>query len=50
MLTFKAYDGTLIRGTIVARVGKGVYLVAGETICTTYSDGLYRFTERDIVK
>ena len=46
---FRAYDRRLIYGKVLAIIGDGVYLVISSPLCATYSDGLYRFTDRNIV-
>lgn len=47
---FRAYDGRLIYGKVIAIIRDGVYLVSARPLCATYSDGMYRFTDRNIVR
>lgn len=49
--TFRTHDGRLITGKVVAVINRGAYLVVGnDSICCTYTDGLYRFSNRNIVR
>lgn len=47
---FKTYDGKLITGKVIA-VMPNCYLVVAETgVCTMYTDGLWRFTDSNVVR
>lgn len=44
---FRHYDGrTVVTGRVLF-IFNGVYFVSAERFCTMYSDGLFRFRERD---
>jgi hypothetical protein len=47
---FRAYDRRLIYGKVIAVINPGVYLVLADHVCTTYSDGMYRFSDRNVVR
>jgi len=48
---FRTFDGRIIEGKILAVINHGVYLVvATPIICFVYNDGLFRFTDRNIVR
>ncbi len=47
---FKTYENKIIMGKVVAFFN-GCYLVIGDNgLCGMYSDGLYRFQERNILR
>lgn len=47
---FRAFCGRLVYGKVLAIIQDGVYLVISFPLCATYSDGMYRFTDRNIVR
>ncbi len=48
---FRAYNGVIITGKVLTILRSGVYLVVGDdSLCGTYTDGLYRFQDRNIVR
>jgi hypothetical protein len=48
--TFSTYDGKIITGKVVAVMGNCYLVIGDQDICHTYQDGLYRFTDKNIVK
>ena len=47
---FRWSNGNITYGKVVAVLKSGVYLVLGDTICATYADGLFRFTDDNVVR
>ena len=47
---FRTYDRRYIYGKVIGVVGHGCYIVVSFPPCATYSDGLYRFTDRNILR
>lgn len=47
---FRTFEGKIITGKVIS-ITNNCYLVVGDyETCKTYGDGLYRFTDRNVVK